>query len=89
MMRLKYTFETMELGDQIVVIPVGDGASNFHGVIKVNEVGAKILKYLSEDLSEDVIIERLIEEYDAPLEVLQESVRCFLSSFEEKGMLTE
>ena len=88
-MRLKFDFETMELDDSFIVIPVGEGASNYHGIIKVNDVGEEIIRLLKDDISEDTIVEMLLKEYDISQETLRACVLSFLSEFEKKGMLIQ
>ena len=41
-MKLKYDFELMNLGDQFVVVAVGENSDQFQNVIKTNESGAAI-----------------------------------------------
>ena len=88
-MRLKYRFETMELDGMVVAIPVGEGASYFHGVVKLNETAAYIFNALKETTSEEAIVESLLKEYNAPKELIAEDVREYLIKFREKGILTE
>ena len=87
-MRLKYAFETMELDDQIVAVPVGDGSEEFHGVVKLNETAADIFNLLKEDISEEAIVEAMTEIYDAPKEALAADVRKCVADFMEKGLLS-
>lgn len=86
-MRLKYTFETMELDDQLIAVPVGETASEFRGVIKLNEASAFIFGKLKQETTEDAIIEAMTEEYDAPREVLAADVKRVVNEFSEKGLL--
>ena len=36
-MKLKYTFEAVDMGDEIIFVPVGDKASEVHGVLKLSK----------------------------------------------------
>ena len=80
-------FETMALDDCIVAVPVGEHASQFYGVIKLNETGASILKMLQKDISEEEIIQALAQAYEMPVETLSSDVRQYLGIFREKGLL--
>ena len=62
-MKTKYKFEIMDLDDAKVAVPVGDGAEQFHGVLKVNETAVAILKFLAEDTTEEAIVDALMKEY--------------------------
>ena len=86
-MRLKYEFETMELDDQIVAIPVGEGHEEYHGVIKLNETGARIFELLKSDITEEAIIDIIEREYGVDHEKVAADVGTFVAKFQEKGML--
>lgn len=88
-MRLKYMFETIELDEQIVAIPVGDKGNEFQGVIKLNETAAYIFNKLKEDTTKEAIIEALEKEYDIPVETLAKDVEHYIAMFTEKGLLVE
>ena len=88
-MRLKYTFETMELDDQIVAVPVGELAKEYHGVIKLNETAAFLLEHLQKETSEEELTAALAKEYSAAPAQLAEDVHRYLALFKEKGFLTE
>ena len=62
-MKTKFHFEIMDLDDGLVAVPVGAGAEQFHGVLKLNETAAAILKHLNQDTSEEEIVDLLLKEY--------------------------
>lgn len=86
-MRLKYTFEKMDLDDQIIAVPVGEAAGEFRGVVKLNETAAFIFDLLTEDMTEEAIVDALEKEYDAVREVLAADVHRYVNEFREKGLL--
>ncbi len=86
-MRLKYQFETMNLEDQIVAVPVGADVNEFRGVVKLNETSAFIFGLLTKDTTEESIVDAMEKEYDAPRSEIAEGVRKCLGEFEEKGLL--
>jgi len=86
-MHLKYKFEMMELGDQFVAVPVGEGAEHLHGVIKLNETAALIFKLLEEETTEKAIIQKLLTEYDIPEEVVTKDLSNYIQTFQEKDIL--
>ena len=87
-MRLKYAFETMELDDQIVAVPVGDGSEEFRGVVKLNEEAAFVFNLLKEEISEESIVNAMAETYDAPRDTLAADVHKCVADFMEKGLLS-
>ena len=86
-MRIKYTFEIMQLDDETVAVPVGENATDFCGVIKLNETAAFIFNHLQEDTSEDLLLDALEEEFEATREDLAVDLSKCLAQFEEKGLL--
>lgn len=86
-MRLKYTFETMELEDQIVAVPLGEGADQIHGIIKMNKVAAFIFELLKKETTEEAIIDTMEKEYDVPRSVLAADVHRYVEDFIEKGLV--
>lgn len=88
-MKLKYTFETMELDDDTVAVPVGEGSEQFQGVVKLNKTGAIIFDMLKEDISEEAIVEAIEEKYNASRETISADVRKYIDIFREKGLLSE
>ena len=89
-MKLKYEFEIMDLDDQIIAVPIGDGASELHGVIKMNGSASKVFQLLKEEVKESEIIKRLIVEYnDSPEAQIREYVHSIILLFKEKGIIVE
>ena len=86
-MKLKYTFTVMELDDQIMAIPIGEGADELHGVVKLNDTAAAIFNKLSEETSEDEIVKSLLEEYDISEDELKNFVHEYVSELSEAGLL--
>ena len=89
LMHLKYKFEIMELGDQIVAIPIEKDICDFRGVIKMNETSAFIFRLLEKEVTEQEIVESLEREYDAPQNVLVDEVKKNIAELNEKGLLIQ
>ena len=85
-MKLKYNFETVELDDRLVAVAVGDGASDFGGVIKLNDTAAEIFNMLKEETSEEAIVIELKERYGDDPEI-PSYVHEFISAFTAEGVL--
>ena len=88
-MKLKYEFETTELGDEIIAVPVGDNAMEFKGVLNLNATAAAILKLLKEDTTVEQIVLSLLEEYEADKEELTAFVENFVEKLRSEDLLCE
>lgn len=88
-MKIKYLFEKMELDDEIVAVPVGDGASELHAVLNVNEEAMRIIELLQKETSETQIISQLLLEYDCTKEEISPLVHSFIEQLRQNGFLEE
>lgn len=86
-MRLKYQLETMEIEDDIVAVPVGNGAEEVHGVFKLNKEGAEILKLLEKETTENAIVEYLKEKYENDPKSIKELVNKFIEDLQEYELI--
>lgn len=64
-MKLKYSFEAVNMGNEIIMVPVGDNADQVHGVLKMNNEGQEIVNMLMNETDADSIINSLSEKYKA------------------------
>lgn len=84
-MKLKYTLEIVNMGDELIAVPVGENASKLQGVVKVNKEGREILEMLNQDVTEEKIVTQLGQTYDnspEELGVLVHNFICKLKSFD-------
>ena len=88
-MKLKYEFETTELGDEIVAVPVGDNAMDFRGVLNLNASAAAILKQLKENTTVEQIVSSLMEEYEGSKEELTASVEKYVEKLRSEDLICE
>ena len=88
-MKLKYSFENVDMGNEFVSVPVGNGANNVHGVIKLNQEGLEILEMLKEDITEQQIVERLAEKYGNDWATLTKWVKKVIETLREAKLLEE
>ena len=86
-MKVKYKFEVMDLDDGLVAVPVGPGAEQFRGVIKVNETAISIFKLLEQETTEESIVESLLKEYTGEKTEITLYVHEFLEKIKAEGIL--
>ena len=87
-MKLKYTFTTVNMGEEIVAVPVGDNAQEFHGVLKINDVAKDILEQLKEDTTPDKVHKYLKEKYpESTDKEIGETLVEFLNQLLREGLL--
>ncbi len=88
-MKALFSFEVMELDDSMVAVPVGEGAHKFHGVLKVNETAAYILKLLSSDTTEEKIVDTLMEQYTGDRAEIEQYTHKFIEKLKTEGIVVQ
>lgn len=88
-MRSKYTFEKMELDDDIVAVPVGENAAELHAVLNLNEEAMRILELLQTDTTEKDIVLQLLKEYEGEEAQIQMLVHEFIDQLRQEELLEE
>lgn len=84
-MKIKKGFVLREVGGESVVVPVGEMSKKFHGMINLNETGAVLWKFFSEEHSIDEGVEALLTEYDVEESLARADVEQFVKTITENG----
>ena len=81
-MKIKNGFVLESVGGAYIAVAVGDRASAFNGIVRLNESGAFIWNLLVErEYTRDEIVEKIVKEYEG---VSPEDVVGGVLVFEEK-----
>ncbi len=88
-MKLKFSVEPVDMGSEIIAVPVGPGAQQLHGVLKLNQEGCEILSLLASETTEADIVQALSARYENNREELAAMVGRFLGVLRENGLLDE
>lgn len=89
MMKINKNFVLREIAGEHIIIPTGDTAPKFNGLITVNEVGVSLLHMLQEDVTFDGLVKGILDEYDVEEEVAREDIQEFLEKLTKGGILAE
>ena len=88
-MKLKYRFDAVHMGDEIISVPVGDGAVRVHGVIRLYNAGFEIMELLKNDITADGIVRVLASKYDNGREELAGYVSRAVLALKNAGLIEE
>lgn len=88
-MKLNENFVIQNIAGTAVVVPVGDEARNFNGMITLNGSAEVIWHELEKGKERAEILEVLKAEYDADEKTLAEDLEYFLSKLKERNILLE
>ena len=86
-MNVKREFVLREIAGDLLLVPTGKTALDLNGMMTLNDVGADIWKMLPEVRDEEEIVQRLLQEYDAPAEQIRPDVTAFLDKLRELGII--
>ncbi len=86
-MRIKDGFMVREVSGETLVVPVGEQSIDFKSVIRLNETGAFLWNKLSEDATEDELVDAILNEYDVDRDTASDDIRRFVEKLEDAGII--
>ena len=86
-MKIKKGFVLRVVGGESVVVPVGEMSKKFHGMINLNETGAFLWKFFSEEHSVAEGVDALCAEYDVERQLAQKDVQKFADILTDNGFV--
>lgn len=88
-MKIKAGYVLREVADQIIVVPTGQAAINFNGVITLNKSGKLLWETLTNNVSFDDLVNVLLEKYEVSKEQASRYVLEFLETLRKHNILDE
>lgn len=88
-MKIKNGFAKREIAGSYIVVPVGKEASEFNGMITLNESGSFFWDCLQNDTTFDDAIEKTTSEYDVEKSRAEEDLKKFITMLKENNLLDE
>ena len=86
-MKIKDGYVLREVAGNTIVIPVGDAAINFNGMINLNETGAFLWKLLENDVEPIFLLQELMKEYDVEEEQAKKDITDVINKLYNAGVL--
>ena len=86
-MKLKSGFITHNVGKTQMMVATGSASSTFHGLVRSNETAAFIVDCLKKETTEQEIVEAMLQEYDAPEELIARDVHSVVEKLQGIGAL--
>lgn len=84
-MKIKKGFVIRKVGGDSVVVPVGEMSKKFHGMINLNETGAFLWQFYTEEHTLDDGVNALLSEYDVEESLARADVEQFIKTITENG----
>ena len=86
-MKIKDGFVLRTVGDNSVVIALGERAKEFNAMISLNEVGAFLWKQLENGAEEQGLVLALLNIYEVDEEIAKKDVKKFVEKLQEAELL--
>ena len=86
-MRIKEGYMLREAAGETVVVPFGEEALNFQGIISLNETGAFLWKQLDQSCEVDTLVKALLNEYEIDEDTANNDVNDFVEKVRKAGVL--
>ena len=86
-MRIKEGYMLREAAGETVVVPFGEEALNFQGIISLNETGAFLWRQLEQGCAKKDLVQALLDEYEVDAETAEKDVNEFLKLAGDAGLI--
>lgn len=88
-MKRNSNFLMREVADSVVVVPVGQAARSFPGMMRLNETGRFLWELLAQMQTEESLVDATVNRYDVSRAQAAEDVAAFLARIRSVGALEE
>lgn len=88
-MKLKYTFASVNLGDEYAYVPVGDSAMQLKGILRLNDEAFEIINLLEKDFTKEQIVDTLSAKYENNRVELDNFVQKTIEKLHSYGVIEE
>ena len=88
-MKIKGTFVMRDIAGDIVIVPVGETALSYNGMITTTPTGAAIWKALETGCDRDTLVRTLLDRFEVDYETAAADTDEFLTSLRSHGMIEE
>jgi len=86
-MKMKKDFSIIEVGGDYMAIPVGENVATFGGTVVLNEVSAFILKAMSKPVTEEELLNKMLNEYDIDIDTATRDLKEIIDMYKEYGLI--
>lgn len=86
-MRTNKDFILRDIAGEKILIATGEASQHFNGMITLNDVAAFIWETIDDCESEDVLVDKILDEFNIDRETAIEDSRDFIGQLLRCGML--
>lgn len=88
-MKIKGEFVLREIAGDTILVPVGETALSFNGMITMNAIGKLIWNALEQGEGRDQMLQKILERFDVSEETAGGDLDEFLAKLEQAGFLED
>ena len=89
-MRLAVEMAVMKMDGEWAAVAVGEDSAKFHGMLRLNESAADIIKLLANDTTPEAVLEEMKKKYpDAPVDDIGHAIADILNQLVREGLLIQ
>ncbi len=86
-MKINNDFVLRRVAGEAMLVPTGKAAASHNGLFMLTETAAFLWDKITDGVGEDLLAEKLTEEYDAEKDEAEEDVRAFLDRLQSFGII--
>ena len=88
-MKIKGRFVMRDIAGDIVIVPVGDSALSYNGMITTTKTGAELWKALEKGCDRETLIQTLLDRFDVDPKTAAADTDKFLADLTSLGLIEE
>jgi hypothetical protein len=88
-MKINENFLLRDIAGQKVVLPVGEAAEKFNGMIRLNDTGIYLWTLLEQDTDEAALLSAMLRDYEIDEETARADIHRFVETLRKAGILVE
>lgn len=88
-MKIKGTFVVRDIAGDTVIVPVGESALSYNGMITTTKTGAVLWKALETGCNRETLIQSLLDRFDVDQETAAADTDRFLLDLISLGLIEE
>ena len=88
-MKRNTDFMLRDIAGEVILVPTGAATQQFNGMITLNEVEAFFWKNLDESEASEILVEKIMDEFEVDMETATRDVIGFVSALYERGLVLD
>ena len=88
-MKVEKEFVLREIAGDNILVPVGESALDFNGLITLNEVGAFLWNKLQNDITIDGLVQEVLNEYEVDEDTARKDILEFVDYLKKADIICQ